>query len=96
VVVPPPSPISPPVWKPPPQPEPVVAAPPPQAPIPEPVKIPPPPVEPQVRSLPVVLMATVGKGFSAVIIILVLLIIGLWYFTNRVITQLTTREPRNA
>lgn len=51
--------------------------------------------EHQFRSLPVVLTSTVGAGFSAVIIILVLLIIGLWYFGNRVVAQLTSREPRN-
>jgi hypothetical protein len=44
----------------------------------------------------VVLMSNVGTGFSAVIIILILLTIGIWFFGHRVAVQLTTVEKRNA
>jgi hypothetical protein len=66
-----------------------------ESPIREPERIRP-SAQSQVRNLPVVLMSTVGNGFSAVIIILVLLTIGLWYFGNRVIAQLTVRRAPDA
>jgi hypothetical protein len=67
-----------------------------------PVEVPRPPVEPigdlapLTRDYAVVLMSNVGTGFSAVIIILILLTIGIWYFGHRVAVQLTTQEKRNA
>lgn len=51
---------------------------------------------PPTRDFAVVLMSSVGSGFSAVIIILILLTIGVWYFGHRVAVQLTTVEGRNA
>jgi hypothetical protein len=67
-----------------------------------PVEVPRPPVEPidvsapSTRHLAVVLMSNVGTGFSAVIIILILLTIGIWYFGHRVAVQLAREEKRNA
>lgn len=67
-----------------------------------PVEVPRPPVEPladlapSTRDVAVVLMSGVGTGFSAVIIILILLTIGIWYFGHRVAVQLATVEKRNA
>ena len=67
-----------------------------------PVELPRPPVEPindlapLNRHVAVVLMSNVGTGFSAVIIILILLTIGIWYFGHRVAVQLATVEKRNA
>lgn len=48
------------------------------------------------RVFAVVLMSSVGTGFSAVIIILILLTIGIWYFGHRVAVQLAIVEKRNA
>jgi hypothetical protein len=51
---------------------------------------------PLTREFSVVLVSNVGTGFSAVIIILILLTIGIWYFGHRVAVQLTTVGKRNA
>jgi len=51
---------------------------------------------PLTRDFAVVLVSNVGTGFSAVIIILILLTIGIWYFGHRVAVQLATVGKRNA
>ena len=51
---------------------------------------------PLTRDFAVALMSNVGTGLSAVISILILLTIGIWYFGHRVAVQLTTVEKRNA
>ncbi|WGI33620.1 hypothetical protein [Mycolicibacterium aubagnense] len=48
------------------------------------------------RTENVMLTNSVDAGTSAEIIILVLLAIGVWYYTHRVIVQLTARRPQRA
>lgn len=48
------------------------------------------------RTQDVMLTNSVDAGTSAEIIILVLLTIGIWYYSHRVIVQLTARKPQRA
>lgn len=42
----------------------------------------------------VILTSTVGTGFSALVIIVILLVIGLWYYSHRVMAELATIRGR--